>query len=149
MIFPTLRPFIAFELSVLTLLFVPGPSNTLMLVSGASMRLLKSFTLVPMELAGYVLSIAFWGNVVGSDTDSLNVLPTVIKALATAYILWLAIKLWGKESATSSQIHITPKQVFITALMNPKGIVFGIVIFPKSALHSLTLYGAMFCISVV
>ncbi len=42
------------------LLIMPGPTNTLLLFSGATAGFLKSCRLISCEIAGYLIAITIW-----------------------------------------------------------------------------------------
>lgn len=51
-----------------------------------------------------------------------------------AYLLWLAVRLWQRGGDTLARgALVTPGQVFVTTLLNPKALVFALGIVPFGA----------------
>jgi threonine/homoserine/homoserine lactone efflux protein len=141
----------SFVLAVLALLVVPGPTNTLLAASGAAVGMRKSLKLLPMELGGYLIAIALWGHVIGPLVSSYSVFPTVSKLLASLYLVWSAIQLWrhADASLTDSGGLASPRRVFVTTLLNPKALIFALVIFPQTGLSGQAPYASVFAVIVV
>jgi threonine/homoserine/homoserine lactone efflux protein len=120
----------AFLAAVLALLVAPGPTNTLMALSGAQGGLPRVIRLMPAELAGYlaaILSLAALG------APLLAAWPAARPALALVAAVWvmaLAIRLWGRRGDDQTAPVVTPRQVFVTTLLNPKALVFALVLLP-------------------
>lgn len=122
---------IAFSLAVLALLATPGPTNTLLAASGAALGLRPSLRLIPAELAGYLLSIGLLTAFAAPLIAAVPMLGNVIKLIAGAYLAWSAWRLW--RDAAGLRGAPAPAQagrVFVTTLVNPKGLIFALVIFP-------------------
>ena len=79
---------------VITILFTPGPTNTLLASSGVQVGVRKSLLLIPAEALGYIVAITAWGMLIGKVSTALPLLPTFLKLMSAGYILYLAIKLW-------------------------------------------------------
>jgi threonine/homoserine/homoserine lactone efflux protein len=141
----------AFVIAVLALLSVPGPTNTLLAASGAAVGFRRSLILLPMELGGYLISIAIWGHVIGPLAAGSSVFPAISKLLASAYLVWSAVRLWRNASAelTGAMNPAPPRQVFVTTLLNPKALIFALVIFPRGDLVAQLRYAALFSGMVV
>ncbi len=138
--------FPSFTLAVLALLVVPGPTNTLLAASGAAVRFRKSLVLLPMELAGYLIAIGIWGHVVGPLAATYSLFPLASKLVASAYLAWSAIKLFrnAHTSWANGVPPAPPRQLFITTLLNPKALIFALVIFPQTSLAEQLPYAALF-----
>ena len=122
----------AFELSlaILALLVTPGPTNTLMFLAGAERGLARALRLIPAELAGYLLTVV---PLVLAGAPLLQAHPGARAALALAAGLWvavLALRLWRLPRADENRGTIGAASVFTTTLLNPKALIFGLVLLP-------------------
>lgn len=142
-----LLPFI---LAVLGLLAVPGPTNTLMAASGAARGVKNSLPLLAGELGGYFIAITVWTEIVGAAAASQPWIGIAAKLLAAAFLLWSAWKLWIRLPASDVvEPGITLTRVFVTTLINPKGLVFAFAIFPKVSFLERFPYLGVFAVLVV
>lgn len=124
----------AFTLAVLALLLAPGPTNTLMAVAGASHGLGRVLRLLPVELAGYlttVVPLALLGAGLASHAPRAAL---ALKLVAALWVMVLAVRLWRSGGAGGSGFRIGAGRIFITTLLNPKALIFGLVLLPAPAL---------------
>ncbi len=129
-------PTMALYLSLV--LVVPGPTNTLLLSSGLKVGLRRTLPLVVAEAMGYVVAISAWGFFLFALAASRPWLMDTVKLLSSAYILWLAIKMWRK-SRSLHNLAAGPvgfRDVFVATLMNPKAVLFASTVFPIEAFRS-------------
>lgn len=127
----------AFLVAVLGLLAAPGPTNTLIALAGAQgspksapARILQ---LIPAELLGYltvILPLALLGNDVLSHWSMAS---NMLKVAAALWVLVLAVRLWGKPDDDPQHREVTPFQVFLTTLLNPKALVVALVLLPPAS----------------
>jgi threonine/homoserine/homoserine lactone efflux protein len=137
-----------FCLSVLAILATPGPTNTLLAISGASAGLRRSLIMVPAELGGYVTAILIVGLVIGPVLSRPG--PFVaIRVCITLYLVYLSVRLWRLPppdlQATRS---IGPRDVLVTTLLNPKASIFALAIIPMQN-PNWPLYLLGFCTLLV
>lgn len=127
---------------VVTILLTPGPTNTLLASSGIQVGVRKSAALIPAEAIGYLISITFWGFLIGKVSSHLPLLPTILKLFSAGYILYLAIKLWRTANVEQSflQPSIRARELFFATLLNPKALLFASAIFPTIAWRSVDYY---------
>jgi len=122
----------SFILSVLTLLIVPGPTNTLLAAAGATAGLRRSLALVPAECCGYLLSILVIILIVAPMVGTAPAVGFTLRIAACLYLLWSALGLWRNAAMPVEQgAQIGPARVFVTTLLNPKALIFALVIFPQ------------------
>jgi threonine/homoserine/homoserine lactone efflux protein len=127
------EPF-AFILAVLGLLATPGPTNTLLAASGAAVGVRRSLHLIPAEVSGYLCSILVLALVLGPVAQNWPLFGT---ALRVGCGLWLAFLAW--RHWTAAAVHgVEPRavpfgKVFVTTLLNPKGLIFAFAIIPHLA----------------
>jgi threonine/homoserine/homoserine lactone efflux protein len=127
---------------VVAILLTPGPTNTLLASSGIQVGIRKSFRLIPSESFGYLISITFWGFLIGKISTELPLLPTILKLFSASYIIYLAIKLWRTANIEVSfnQPTIRARELFIATLLNPKALLFASAIFPPIAWVNIDYY---------
>jgi len=136
---------IAFCLSVLTLLAVPGPTNTLLAAAGATKGVRRSLHLLIAELVAYNISVFSIRAIVDAFGRS-STAETVFRAVVAAYLLYLAIRLW-RANATPSARSFDARRLFVTTFFNPKCLILGPVIFPAQPSEP-ALYFGLFSILV-
>lgn len=129
---------------VVTILFTPGPTNTLLASSGIQVGVKKSFRLIPAEAIGYLIAITFWGFLIGKVSSHLPLLPTILKLFSAGYMLYLAIKLWRTSGIEESFLKptIRARELFCATLLNPKALLFASAIFPTIAWLKMQYYVA-------
>lgn len=126
---PMMGPF-ELSLAILALLVTPGPTNTLMFLAGAERGLSRALRLIPAELAGYLLTVV---PLALAGAPLLAGHPGARAALALAAGLWvavLALRLWRLPRAGRDVPEIGAAAVFTTTLLNPKALIFGLVLLP-------------------
>lgn len=122
---------ILFMLAVLTLLGTPGPTNTLLATSGATVGVQRSVRLVVAELAGYLIAVGTIRIVLGPVIHGYPLVGIALKAAVVLYLIWTAIKLWRHNAGlTQGQTSIGMQAVFVTTLLNPKALIFSLSIIP-------------------
>lgn len=139
-----------FILAVLGLLAVPGPTNTLMAASGVQRGVRQSLHLLAGELGGYAIAITVWIEIVGAVAAREPMVAVIAKLVAVAFLYWSAWKLWRNAGrADLGQWGITLGRVFVTTLLNPKGLVFAFAIFPSAGFVERLPYGVVFAALVI
>lgn len=117
---------------VATILLTPGPTNTLLASSGIRVGFKKAFRLIPAEAFGYLISITFWGVLIGKISVYMPLLPNLLKLFSAAYIVFLALKLWRTAELNENfdLVTIRARELFLATLLNPKALLFASAIFP-------------------
>lgn len=138
----------AFVSSVLALLLAPGPTNTLIGLAGAQRGLRGVVRLLPWELAGYlttVLPLTWLGaQVLAAWPDA----ALALKLAAAGWILVVAVRLWSAGTQAADAPAVTPRQVYVTTMLNPKALVFGLVLLPPAGTEAFPLRLGIFCLLV-
>jgi threonine/homoserine/homoserine lactone efflux protein len=125
---------VLFVLAVLAVLGTPGPTNTLLATAGATAGLRHSLPLIAAEAAGYTLAILTLGLVLGPMVAGAPLLATALRVAVGVYLLSLALQLWRRGGATlAAGAVVTPRQIFVTTLLNPKAVVFALGVVPFGA----------------
>ena len=121
-----LMTLIELTFALTALLAAPGPTNALLAMAGAQgARGMRLPLLVLAAYAAVVIPLALWG---------ASWLAQMQQGLTLAASLWvglLALKLWRAERF-SLTARVTPAQLALTTLMNPKGLVIGLVLLPAT-----------------
>jgi threonine/homoserine/homoserine lactone efflux protein len=126
-----------FVVTVLGILATPGPTNTLLAMSGAINGVRGSLCLVPAEVAGYAISVTLIGLMFGA-VASIPAIASTIRLLVAAYLVGLAVKLWRRNAPTENVVDIRPRDVFVTTLLNPKAFIFAIAVIPFQRADAFT-----------
>ncbi len=120
-----------FLLAVLTLLATPGPTNTLLATAGATRGVRQALPLLAGELGGYLIAVSFIGFLLRPVVAATPVIAIVLKVLVALYLVVTAIRLWRGAGATSTrQRLVSIGSVFVVTLLNPKALIFALVIVP-------------------
>ena len=138
---------VLFILAVLSLLATPGPTNTLLATSGATVGVRRSLMLLVAELGGYLISIAVLRIVLGPVIAAQPVVGIVLKVAVAAYLAWIAVALWRRSEALTGEGAVSLRAVFVTTLLNPKALVFAFGIIPTDH-PELAAYVATFALTV-
>jgi threonine/homoserine/homoserine lactone efflux protein len=126
-----------FALEVLGVLAIPGPTNSLLFVSGVSRGFRASLNLILAEVGAYLLSISLLVFVLEPVTRTHSTVSQLLRVVCSLYLAQLAIWLWRSGGHAVTNIHpITVRRVFLTTLMNPKNLIFAFGIFPTASAGS-------------
>ncbi|MFN4143681.1 hypothetical protein [Aestuariivirga sp.] len=121
-----------FYLSLIALLLAPGPTNTLLALAGAERGAWRALALTPAVAAGYmaaVLPLTFAGAGLMEGHATLSLAVTFA---AAAWVAWLAASLWRLPAARDADIEGPGGlRLFTTTLLNPKGLIIGLVMLPS------------------
>jgi threonine/homoserine/homoserine lactone efflux protein len=125
-----------FILTVLTILGLPGPTNSLLATSGAAAGWRQSWPLVLAEASGYLATIMLLGFVLGPVLAGSPAIKTVLRSAVGIYLLMLAWKLWGRGAAGPDQVRaISFRELFVATLLNPKAVIFALAVIPFGKPH--------------
>ena len=129
------------SLAILVLLVTPGPTNTLLFLAGTERGWGQSLRLIPAELAGYlsgVIPLMLLGTALLARYPALE---PAITLLAAAWVAILAVRLIRPTKAAVADAVVSGKLVFVTTLLNPKALIFGLVLLPGlSASTNLAIF---------
>lgn len=116
--------------AVLALLVAPGPTNTLVGLAGARRGLPGVVRLLPVELAGYCSAIVPLAWLGAAAFGQWPLAALALKAAAAAWVMVLAIGLWRAGDRADTASEVTARRVYLTTLLNPKALVFALVLLP-------------------
>lgn len=144
---------VQFLLGVLGILLFPGPTNTLLAASGALTGVRKSLRLLPCELAGYLIAIGVWYQVLRPLISLYPSGPLLSKLLACAYLIYTVTQMYSPSPAASAAgPSVSPWRIFIVTLLNPKAVVFALAVFNQSKLDisEFIIFSAIVpCVAVI
>jgi threonine/homoserine/homoserine lactone efflux protein len=137
-----------FLIAVLALLATPGPTNTLLATAGATVGAAAAWRLPLAETAAYLIAVMGLGWGLGPLTAQNPALAIGLRFAAGLYLAFLAVKLWrGGATAFHERRAVSPREVFIATLFNPKGLIFAFGLIPMNDPAAAT-YLAAFAIAV-
>lgn len=138
---------IDFVLAVIALLATPGPTNTLLAASGATIGFQRALILLPAEMSGYLISILALAALLDPITALYPFVLVGLKLLAGVWLAYCAIHLWcdAGVSLTRQGSSISIGKVFLTTLINPKAFIFASVIIPSGPIAFMVPWLAAFC----
>ena len=133
-------------LTLLAVLIVPGPTNSLLFQTGINRGLnLRALQWVVAEWAAYLVQITAWGLTLDWIAHDHPWVATVSKVFATGFLFYIAIKLWGMaRQGAGGTPGLSPAGLFGATLTNPKGLFFASFVAPAGTfLHSASYVGFM------
>lgn len=116
--------------AVLALLLAPGPTNTLMALAGAQKGFRRVVYLLPAESLGYLTTVLPLSWVGFRLFEQWPAAEVALKILAAAWVMYLALKLWGSPLWIGENNQVTARRVYVTTVLNPKALIFGLVLLP-------------------
>lgn len=138
----------AFISGVLALLLAPGPTNTLMGISGAQHGMARVVRLLPSELAGYLTAILPLSFIGARLVEQSPAFALALKVMAAIWIMILAVKLWRAGTDADRGAEISAGRVYVTTLLNPKALVFALVLLPTPHDAEFAARLGLFCLMV-
>ena len=123
--------FALFIIEVLGLLAIPGPTNSLLFISGVSRGFQASLRLILGEVGAYLTSISLLLFALNPAISAYPTAPQLLRIACSIYLVYLAVTLW-RSGGPVAQVSrpITFRRVLLTTLMNPKNLIFAFGIFP-------------------
>ncbi|MDQ0455416.1 hypothetical protein [Rhizobium paknamense] len=141
-------PLSTFLFAVLALLLAPGPTNTLMGVAGARFGLTRVLRLLPAEISGYLTTIIPLLLIGQHLPQHWPGFAATLKLAAAVWVLILALKLWHMPVTGEDHGHISAGRVYVTTMLNPKALVFALVLLPAPGEAVFPLYFGLFIVLV-
>jgi len=136
-------------LAIFVLLVTPGPTNTLLAMAGAEQGWGRALRLIPFEIAGYLTTILPLVLAGGAILARHAVLQMAIALLAAIWVLWLAVRLWHAPPAHRPAVTVNAGRIYVTTMLNPKALIFGLVLLPAETTAGLALSLGLFVAQVL
>lgn len=119
--------------------FTPGPNGLLALTHGAIHGNKKAIWTINGGLLGFIIVIALCMFGIGAVVKMSVVWLTVLKVVGGAYLIWLGIKIWRSPPIAFSEAAVGTdckaitlfRSGFLTAVTNPKGLLFFSALLPQ------------------
>ncbi|MDC9594929.1 LysE family translocator [Xenorhabdus sp. IM139775] len=118
-------------------LLIPGPTNTLLLVSGLKNGVVKALPLIIAEACGYTAAIGVWGLSLSTIPVGVFWIQSIIKALCSFYIFYLATKVWSYGRNSYYEDNISFPQMVLASSLNPKALLFVSLFIPTSSFDNI------------
>lgn len=138
-----------FILVVLSILLMPGPTNTLIALASTQVGFRRALNLLPAEICGYlsaVLPIAYLGTML---LERFPKISPLLHLASASWVMWIAINLWRQSVADIQLRQVNFWQVFVTTFLNPKALLFGLVLLQPTSDAAfplrLALFGSSIC----
>ncbi|UMZ10594.1 threonine transporter RhtB [Pseudomonas sp. MPFS] len=130
--------------ALVLLLIVPGPTNTLLMRSGALFGFAASWRMAFIEGVAYLFQVSVWGTMLFYISAWSPWVVGAMQIATACYLLQLSCTLWRRKSKSSSpnpnQDRLSGLHFFWLTVMNPKGLLIASIIAPISAFASLKEY---------
>jgi threonine/homoserine/homoserine lactone efflux protein len=153
---------LAFCVTALALIAVPGPSVLFVISRSLTFGRLAGFATVVGNTAGVYVQVIAVAVGIGAIVERSIVVFTTIKLVGAAYLLYLGVQAFRHRHQlveafdtppAPRRIHHLIRDAFIVGIANPKAIVFFAAILPqfvdRSAGHvqlQMLMLGAVFCL---
>lgn len=138
-----------FAMAASALLIVPGPTNTLLAASGATIGFSRSVKLIFVELGGYLAAIWFHTMMLGPAVAADPAFATGLKLVASGYLVLCAVRLWLNSGDELANLPPTSaSRLFIATMLNPKALIFAFVVFPSPAASDMPPQWVLFAVLV-
>jgi threonine/homoserine/homoserine lactone efflux protein len=139
----------AFLSAVFLLLAVPGPTNTLLFLSGAASGLVRSLKLLLAEAGGYMSVVLPVAILAAPLLDGRPWIAITIKSVAAAWVLFMAYKLWTRGGSSAQGSVVSLRTMYVTTLLNPKAMIVGLVLIPHGTAATVLPWAALFLLALV
>ena len=140
----------------------PGPNGLLALTHGALHGTRKTLYTIFGGLLGFVVLMALCTFGIGALLETSLLWLTVLRWVGGAYLVWLGIKLWNAPTiaasmkdtgASSASARSLFRQGLLSAVTNPKGLLFFSALLPqfidpqRSLITQFTLMAATYALT--
>lgn len=114
-------------------LFVPGPTNTLLAAAGALAPHRPPLALPFAELAGYLVSVTLLNLFGTSLFEAAPLMAPIVRLGLAVHLVVSGCCLWQVRSDDPVPRAVGWRRVFLATLFNPKAAVFALVLMPTGA----------------
>jgi threonine/homoserine/homoserine lactone efflux protein len=117
-------------------LLMPGPTNTLFAVSGATANLKQALRLIPVAIVAYAISVTVLVTVATPLIDAAPAFEKLLRLAVSGVLLHAAFRLWWQPAMAfgtkiGQQTTVASSHIFLTTLLNPKALVLAMFVMPE------------------
>lgn len=135
-----------FVAASLVILLTPGPTNTILVASGAAIGVRRGLIMPLAEAIGYMISISLYVVSAQSIHDSPTVL-FLVKIIASVWLMYAALRLWKLSLEVHFQSMVAVfLRILITTMLNPKAMFVGVVLIPAETTGHAHLWIATYAL---
>lgn len=133
-------PTLQFCLSLIVLLFAPGPTNALLALGGAEAGAWRTLRLLPLVVVAYATTVLPLAALGDELLRPHHWVQTAVTLAAALWVAWMAIALWRHPTAGGATgASVNGRTLFVTTLLNPKAFIIGLVLIPAQAAQGAAL----------
>jgi threonine/homoserine/homoserine lactone efflux protein len=119
-----------FALAALALLAAPGPTNTLLATSGASLGVMRSMPLIIAAAIGYVVATLAVAFILMPLAQASGAASIGMRIACGAFLAFAAWRLWTRDVAAAGDASSQFRRVMVATSLNPKGVIFATMVVP-------------------
>lgn len=122
----------AFLVGLVVLLVTPGPTNTMLLLAGATGGPRLAPWLLGAEALAYLVAVTLLGFALQPLLAAEPGLAIGLQLVAALYLLNAAWRMWHRplSLAASTAVLVTPQMIATTTLLNPKTLIIAFGLMP-------------------
>lgn len=122
---------VLFLAAALTILSMPGPTNTLLASAASISGARASLALLLAELAGYLLTICLVGFALRPVLAGYPAVAVILKIAVAAYLVYASIRIWtAAGDIERPRVAVGWGDMLVATVLNPKGLVLALAIVP-------------------
>ncbi|AGS25904.1 hypothetical protein NXC12_PE00769 (plasmid) [Rhizobium etli] len=119
-----------FAAGVFTLLILPGPTNAILAMASQALTTGRAIALLATVLSAYLSIVLPAAGLAGTFLRDHPLISQLVKLVSAAWVLYLAIRLWGTGSTRVEAVSLW--QLAVTTLLNPKALILGLTMVPPA-----------------